>query len=1737
MAPGNQDMRESRGQLTRLSERRKTIIAQIAYYHKVISEAASPIEVHEAEIKKEKLNSLSEQFKTCIQAIENHDDYEWNADWLQENCKSEELLLKATAILRAATTPRPELETSAFNFSSVANVMQPELRLPHIDVPKFDGNYSNWQSFNELFSSLVHDNRNLDTSQKFHYLVNSLTGSAAKLIKHLPVVVANYNLAWNILIDRYQNKRAITNNYLENLIEQPKVNPGSAQGIRDMIDTTNECLFGIKTLEFNTDSWYPWVVYMLTRKLDNDSRIAWEQCVGGNKEVPSLEKFMKFLDTRFRILDEIAKTTNPRYSKEKIRAAHVETSNQNEKANECCAYCNGKHFIYFCQQFRALSVEDREQFVRNNRLCFNCLYSHLISNCKSKYTCRTCKRKHNTLLHSSAAPSPSTSMAESENENRIQQNSFTAHCTSKFKSKNTLLATALVSVGSPNGVNHILRALIDQGSQATFITRSAAQLLKLPLISANISVSGVGKSSERIKHSTTIKINSLTDTRFQITVNAFVLQKISNLRCTLPNENINWPHLDGLKLADPQFSNYEKIDILLGADVFCEIAMPGLIKGEEGAPMAQQTKLGWILSGPIHQASDEIRNFQITCNHIELTIDQQLERFWKQEEISNENVVKEDNECIEMFKNTYERDEDGRYSVEMMFKKENLTKEDLGSSRSVAVARLLQMEKRFEKDPKFKELYINFMKDYLESGHMELSEPADENELVYHLPHHGVLRESSSTTRLRAVFDASAKSSSGFSLNDWQLVGPTVQRKLTAILLRWRIYTIVFSGDVKQMYRQVKIKKKHRNLQRIVWRWKTSEPIRDHTLNTVTYGEAIAAFLAIMAMIQTVYDEAEFLKAISEELFLMILMSVLEDFYMDDYYSGAFTLQKALLKRKYVTLVLQRGCFLLRKWKSNDARILEEIPEEEREMKTINLDSEPSIKTLGVFWDPYSDEFHFKIDLSSASTKPLTKRIFLSESARLFDPFGWLAPCVVKVKILFQSLWKLKLDWDSILPEKIQNEWIDLRNQLKKCETIRIPRWFNLHENSEYSIHGFCDASKKAMAAVIYIKVGNENDRNLHVSLVMSKTKVAPIEEISVPRLELKAATLLAELTSEVIESMHKPPQKINLWSDSKAVLAWIKGDINRWKMYVSNRIKVILKHTKAENWLYVPTKENPADIASRGVAPENLIQNDMWWHGPSWVALNDKYWPEQSNYYQTKEEEKSQKEIKALNTIINPTLPKFITKYSSFIKLSRIMAHWYRFIHNSLSKIRKTKQFSGPITVHELQNTQIKLIKLVQQEYFKEEIKALENNKNISKRSSIVKLYPILDKTHDVMRVGGRLANHYGSTDKKHPLILPSDNHFTKLLVEYAHEKTLHGGISAMQQFIRQRYWIVRGKNIIKRCLHQCIRCFKHKNHIQQSPLMADLPAPRVNPSRCFEHCGVDFAGPVEVRSSLRRKAPTDKGYIAIFVCFSTKAVHLELVSSLSTQSFISAVRRMSARRGIPAHIYCDNGTNFIGAKNELPRLLKKACENQTKEIINILCNDGIQWHFNPPTAANFGGLWEAAVRSTKHHLKRIVHNTKLTFEELSTLLCQIEATLNSRPLCTISEDEDHLEILTAGHFLTGAALNSIPEPDITMIPENRLNRWQLVQRMTQHFWKRWSNEYLSTLQTRSKWYKMKENIKLGTLVLIREENLPTSRWMLARVIQIHPGNDGVVRVVTVKTKNSTMKRPVNKLCELPMD
>lgn len=441
-------------------------------------------------------------------------------------------------------------------------------------------------------------------------------------------------------------------------------------------------------------------------------------------------------------------------------------------------------------------------------------------------------------------------------------------------------------------------------------------------------------------------------------------------------------------------------------------------------------------------------------------------------------------------------------------------------------------------------------------------------------------------------------------------------------------------------------------------------------------------------------------------------------------------------------------------------------------------------------------------------------------------------------------------------------------------------------------------------------------------------------------------------------------------------------------------------------------------------------------------------------------------------------------------------------------------------------------IIRQVQGEEFAVELHELQRGSQVSSKSKLISLNPIL--ADGLLRVGGRLQHSDLSSDQKHQIILPSNHSFTRLLIERYHKTNLHAGAQLVLASIRQRFWILRGRSTIRNVIRRCVRCFRVKpQRIDQ--LMGSLPAERVQPNRPFAVTGLDYAGPFLIHNKHPRPTALIKVYCCVFVCFATKAVHLEAVTDLTSAAFLKCLRRFRARRGKCTIINSDNASTFTGAKKEIENLHSFFMNSAINDEIKDLCTGlELTWKFIPVQSPHIGGLWESTVKSFKYHLKRVAPNTNFSLEEFITLLCEIEACLNSRPLTPMSEDPSDL---TPGHFLIGEPMNAYLEPDMQEIPFNRLKRHERIQKMTQQFWQSWQRDYLNTLQLRNKWRTVKDDVKIGEFVLLIEDNLPPTQWSMGRVVEVSRGSDGYVRVVTIQLPHRQTQRAVQKICPLPME
>lgn len=1390
------------------------------------------------------------------------------------------------------------------------------IKLPTISLPKFGGEYKDWIKFRDSFAGLVHDNKALRDIQKLYYLRSCLTGKALHIVDSLKVSASNYAIAWQMLVERYEQKGLIIHSRIRELYEYPRLNKESHTEIRDLYDTFIKNLRSLKALDEPTEYWDSLIIFLITTKLDPITNRQWE-LFEKKEEVPTLDNMSKFLDQWCRALEKIDYKNDTKMNKSnnshvKKHSHDYATSTAANNSKLTCYFCNKPHFIYQYQEFLNLNLNERSEAIRKNKLCYNCLRpNHRTHECKHS-NCKKCGKRHNTLLHVENHVSNAAVLAineDSNNSNTAQDKKeilqeVTEVSLQCYNSMQVLLSTAVVKVKDAGGELHSCRVLLDSGSMSCFITKDLCKKMDLTTYNTNHSIKGVGQSTINVDLYTNITLHSC-HSNYQTTIACLVLEKITE---KLPTSFFNKDAIKipaNIKLADPGFNKSGTIDLLLGSTIFWQLICDGQFKLYPTQLIAQKTKLGWVIAGGMsdcHQI-DSLSYIAINTENEYSALDNLLARFWQIEETGREvKRSRVEEMCEQHLINNYKHDRNGRFIVKIPFK-ENINK--LGRSKRLAIQRFFMLEKKLTKFPLIKKEYAYFMSEYERLGFMSEINESEYDKAGYYLPHHCVIREFSETTKLRVVFDASMKTDTGLSLNDYQLVGPRIQNELFALLLRFRKHNFVMAADISKMFLMVLLDPEQRKFQKILWRSDASKELKCYELNTVSFGMAASPWLAIRSLYQLGID--------CENINPKVSKIIKQDFYVDDLLTGCDSKTELLQLQKGISKILHNGGFELRKWLTNDQCLQKQfLINNNLEVSTLTIGENKTKKMLGVHWNANRDEILYSMSIEN-NNKIVTKRVVLSMICQIYDPLGLLGPIIIVAKIIIQKLWQAKISWDEALPQNLYNEWLQFQKDLPLINNIKLTRQVVIPNYCYIELYVFADASESAYGASIYIRSCNKS-KIYKSRLLTAKSRVAPIKQLSLPRLALCAALLAAQLTQKCIESIEINFDRVYYWSDSTIVLCWLKGEPIQWKTFVGNRVSEIQILTNIDSWHHANSQDNPADLISRGLNGSSLVANEFWWKGPKWLESNDL-----QMYLNSTPECKSndilEKRILAHITIVHEF--DIISKYSTFKKLQRVIAYVLRFPFNLKSKKRELNH----LTSNELENAVVVILKLAQKQSFSEEYNLLLQSNPVGRKSPLLCLDPFMDE-RGLIRLGGRIQQSNCNYDKKHPIILSSKHIITKLILRDEHQKLLHCGPTMLLASIRERFWPIAGLNLAKHIVRSCVKCFKASPTNTPQYLMGNLPSYRVN--QCFPifNTGCDFAGPFLLRdrnTRLARGAKLIKAYVCLFICMATKAIHIKLVSEMTTESFLAALKRFISRRGKPLNIYTDNGSNFIGANVKL--------------------------------------------------------------------------------------------------------------------------------------------------------------------------------------------------------------------------
>ena len=976
--------------------------------------------------------------------------------------------------------------------------------------------------------------------------------------------------------------------------------------------------------------------------------------------------------------------------------------------------------------------------------------------------------------------------------------------------------------------------------------------------------------------------------------------------------------------------------------------------------------------------------------------------------------------------------------------------------------------------------------------------------------------------KVRVVFDAAA-SYKGTSLNDQLVAGPDLLNSLVGVIMRFRLHDVAMIADIETMFFQVRVIEKDQPSLRFLWRDVERENPPDvYHMQSMIFGAKSSPCCANYCLKRTAVDNQA---TIEKQTF----KTVLRDFYMDNLLKSLPTEEEATKLALELIDLLSSGGFRLTKFMSNSGNVLAQLPPEdilctlgEHQPFNLDLDSLPVERALGVLWNVEQDSLEMKVVTKQL---PPTKRGILKQIAAIYDPLGLAAPFVLRAKMILQELWRLQYGWDDEIKGILLEAWKAWKAELPALASLSVPRCYL--SGADYccaQLHIFADASELAFGAAAYWRF-RTMDQLFCCAFILGKTRLAPIKPLTIPRLELQAAVMAVRMSAMIKKELDVSSSQITYWTDSTTVLQYIKSETTRFHTFVSNRVAEIKDVSDPKSWKHVPGRLNAADDCSRGLSAQEIVGDSRWIHGPKFLWKDQNYWPDQPA---CQAPDADDPEVKwgswlGLTSEISDAFmdPK---RTSSWTHLVRVTAWVLRFVCKCHNKDKRTSLEGELLSVDEISTAEDFWIKRIQVQAYPDDLARLLAGKEIHLSSDLKSLHPLVDE-NGILRVGGRLDRAPISYEAKHPAILPKKSDIVPLILSSLHQRLNHAGAEHVLTELRQRFWVPQVRSTIKKLLKSCLICRK-QNSKPIAPLMANLPYGRLQPFvPPFYHTGVDYFGPLFVKE----KRSTVKRYGCLFTCLGTRAVHLEIAHSLDTDSFIMALRRMMARRGKPRHVYSDNGTNFVGAERELKESLDKM--NQAK-ITNTLSQDRTQWHFNPPSAPHFGGVWERLVQSAKKALKISLRGQLVNDETLHTFIVEVESLLNSRPLTHVSVDPHDLEPITPNHFLIGRNSPNVPPDVFDKRDLCSRKRWRQAQTLTDHFWRRWLREYVPNLTERKIWQRKRQrDIRIGDLVLVVDENVPRGRWNLGRVIKTFPGDDDLVRAADVQTKNGVHKRPVVKL------
>ena len=1324
---------------------------------------------------------------------------------------------------------------------------------PRVDLDIFMGDPLEYRYFRTTFTDVVERNVK-DQRGRLNRLLKYTDGEAKDLIKHC--IDEDNDVCFDKDIELFEswygNPHLVARSYIKELRQWPSIPSNNASALKKLHRFLLKGLTHLRDGRLNelgSDS----IIRGILGKIGTSAQEQWLKQVVRARQRKGKEKGFEDLVSYVEYLCLLA--SDPSYSQDVFR--------EDKEMNTClksfatqvqfakCPLCNGTHSLDECLRFIDMTVEERIKLIFHQKLCLTCFDKisddHVAKTCKKKQICKICKDKHPTTLHG---------------HNCKTLKSLSVYQAGESVQQNISMSIVPVRISHQNNplLEMIVYALLDENSQGVFAKDSVLDDLKVNKRQTCITTESInGREFDLANAVDGLIVKPMPEIE-QVYGSAAILLPTGYSRETLPlhgreiptKEKVKeWKHLERILEHLPKYDASIPLGLIIGANCPKALQPEEIIRSSEGGPYASRSLLGWRVIGPISGTTDaitcckigvipmkDISTDLIAEHHLTVASpvkDESVANFLKEmydadfveEHSERQGLSIEDRQFLELMSSSVTK-VDGHYQLPLPFKNPAVTMPD---NKLQAMSRLDSVKKKMLNNEDYCKEYTEFINTLLEKGYAKESGDSEPGKSWY-IPHHGVYHKVKK--KIRVVFDCSA-TYRGSCLNEELLQGPDLTNLLLGVLIRFRREKVAFMADIEAMFHQVRVPPEQQSFLKFMW-WPngdTSQLSRVYQMCVHIFGAISSPSSANFALRQTATDNIECgLKAAD---------SLLNNFYVDDCLRSESDAETAISTIASTERMCTEGGFNLTKFVCTDKRVVESIPREKQSpITTYELSKTMTTeRALGVHWCIETDTLGFRIIMKDT---PLTRRGILSTISSVYDPIGFAGPYLLKGKRILQQITALNDGWNTAVPTDLASSWTVWRTELPRLEEVTIQRCFKPSKFGDViktQLHSFSDACEYGYGVGSYLRQV-DCDGQIHVSPVVGKSRVAPLKSITIPRLELTSGTLSAKVGCMVKEELQMPNVEEFFWMDSKVALGYIHNDVRRFRVFVANRVQKIRTRTNKDRWFYVDTKQNPADLASRGLTVDDQEGGRLWLKGPVFLWKREELWPLNEGIPLVSDNDPEVNKVVMVHaTTVNDSfsiLQRFEDRRLSWRQAGRVMAVVIKFC--KLLRKQDTTVPEVVISVADVQIAETALLKLIQQRelnneiqfYIKQNTVSPEQKRTNNQRRSESRLWsldPFVDE-EGILRVGGRLRKSVSREEGKHPIILPKMSPMVQRIIEHCHSLVKHGGRTSTVNALRQEgFWVVNASTRVRSVIQHCLHCRIMRGRLGEQK-MADLPSDR---------------------------------------------------------------------------------------------------------------------------------------------------------------------------------------------------------------------------------------------------------------------------------------------------------------------